>query len=73
MLEAKHRYVKMVNDPTNDCIYEFQDFMIQDGLIILRRILDANGILLQNLNSTKSVNFKKMFYDRFCDEWMFLD
>ena len=73
MLEAKHRYVKMQNDPTNDCIYEFQDFMISDGLIVLRRILDSNGILLHNLNSTKSQNYKKMFYDRFCDEWMFLD
>ena len=35
--------------------------------------MDQHGIQLNNLISTKSANFRKMYYDKFCDNWMFLD
>lgn len=73
MLEAKNRFVKLQSEVSNDEIYEFQNFEISTGQIILRRIFDSNGIVLLNLNSTKSSNFRKMFYQTFCSEWMFLD
>jgi len=73
LLEAKYRFVKEQKDPTNDNIYEFQNFDISTGTIVLRRILDANGILLQNINSNKSANYRKMFYDKFSSEWMFIE
>ena len=63
----------MQRDPTNDDVFEFQNFDINNGLITLRRIFDGNGIILRNINSTKAANFRKMFYEKFCDEWMFLD
>ena len=28
--------------------------------------------MLLNINSNKSANFRKMFYDKFCADWMFL-
>lgn len=62
----------MQSDPTNDNVFEFQNFEISTGLITLRRIFDGNGIMLHNLNSNKSANFRKMFYDKFCADWMFL-
>jgi len=57
----------------NEDIYEFENFDISTGLITLRRIFDKNMILLNNRISTKSSNWKKMFFDGFCDEMMFLD
>lgn len=73
ILEAKYRFVKEQKDCTNDNIYEFQNFDISTGTIVLRRILDANGILLQNINSNKSSNYRKMFYDKFSSDWMFIE
>ena len=73
MLEAKNRFVKLQSDPTNDEIYEFQNFEISNGQITLRRIFDSNGIVLKNLISTKSSNFRKMFFETFCSDWMFLE
>lgn len=73
MLEAKNRYVKMQNDPSNDDVFEFHNFDISTGLITLRRLFDGNGIVLLNLTENKAANFRKMFFEKFCDEWMFLD
>lgn len=63
----------MQSDPTNDEIYEFQNFDISTGCITLRRIFDSNGIVLLNLISPKSSNFRKLFFEVFCQEWMFLE
>ena len=46
LLETKGRFVKQMNDNSVDNIYEFQDFEISTGLIILRRLFDGNGIML---------------------------
>jgi len=46
LLETKGRFVKQVNDNSVDNIYEFKDFEISTGLIILRRLFDGNGIML---------------------------
>ena len=51
----------MQSDPTNDNVFEFQNFEISTGLITLRRIFDGNGIMLHNINSNKSAKYS--FFD----------
>ena len=46
LLETKGRFVEQLSDHGLDNIYEFQDFEISTGLIVLRRIFDGNGIML---------------------------